>query len=67
MCLKLYCKYFANNKYCEECNCIDCHNFLNCETERIEAFAQIAKNNPIGPNRRMSIAKGTEQGKLVAR
>jgi len=60
MCLKLYCECFANNQYCEGCNCIECHNLSSYEEERAKAFSIIAKNNPKGLNRRMSIAEQSE-------
>ncbi|KAL9681355.1 hypothetical protein QQ045_013138 [Rhodiola kirilowii] len=25
-CLKLYCECFTSGTYCENCNCVDCHN-----------------------------------------
>ncbi len=33
-CLKLYCECFANNYYCEGCNCLACHNLLVHEPAR---------------------------------
>lgn len=66
-CLKLYCECFANNQYCKGCNCIDCHNLPINETERTEAFAQIAKSNPVGLNRRKTLAKGLEEIEVNAK
>jgi hypothetical protein len=60
LCLKLYCECFANNQYCEGCNYLECHNLIAYEEERSKAFAVIAKNNPKGLNRRMSIAEQSE-------
>lgn len=59
-CLKLYCECFANSQYCKGCNCTGCHNLEAFDEERAQALAQIARNNPAGLNRRMSIAEGTE-------
>ena len=68
MCLKLYCECFAAGKYCGGCNCVGCYNMAEFESKRIEAVAQIAKKNPEGLNRRMSIIerqeKIEEKGKL---
>ena len=33
-CLKLYCECFAAGRYCEGCNCKDCHNDKSFEPER---------------------------------
>eukprot|EP00826_Nyctotherus_ovalis_P015538 TRINITY_DN14429_c0_g1_i30.p1 TRINITY_DN14429_c0_g1~~TRINITY_DN14429_c0_g1_i30.p1 ORF type:complete len:310 (-),score=80.20 TRINITY_DN14429_c0_g1_i30:201-1130(-) len=63
MCLKLYCECFANNQYCQDCNCVDCHNLLPFEHERLKSFAQIAKNNPAGLNRRIGMAERLEESK----
>eukprot|EP01017_Pseudomicrothorax_dubius_P049420 TRINITY_DN918_c0_g1_i1.p1 TRINITY_DN918_c0_g1~~TRINITY_DN918_c0_g1_i1.p1 ORF type:complete len:428 (-),score=73.86 TRINITY_DN918_c0_g1_i1:136-1419(-) len=38
-CLKLYCECFANQKFCEECECIDCGNVKENEVQRAETFA----------------------------
>ena len=36
-CLKLYCECFASGVYCEDCNCVNCHNNPQHEEERQEA------------------------------
>ena len=55
MCLKLYCECFAAGQLCKDCNCVECHNILLYEEERVVALAQIAKKNPDGLNRRMAL------------
>lgn len=34
MCLKLYCDCFANGEFCNGCNCQNCHNNIQHESER---------------------------------
>ena len=34
MCLKLYCDCFANGEFCSGCNCQNCHNNIQHESER---------------------------------
>jgi len=55
MCLKLYCECFAGGLYCKNCNCLDCHNLEEHETERLAAIAKIVRKNPDGYNRRMAL------------
>ncbi|KAJ4867672.1 Protein tesmin/TSO1-like CXC 7 [Raphanus sativus] len=43
-----YCGCFASGSYCNGCNCLNCHNTLEKETERQEAIKAILerKRNP---------------------
>ena len=34
-CLKKYCECLAKNKFCNNCNCIDCHNIPNLQKENL--------------------------------
>ena len=45
-CLKLYCDCFRVSKYCEDCNCLDCNNCMERETERSAAVSSILERNP---------------------
>ena len=45
-CLKLYCDCFRISKYCEDCNCVDCNNCLERESERVTAINNILERNP---------------------
>lgn len=45
-CLKLYCDCFANGEFCRDCNCKDCHNNMNHESERTVAIKQSLERNP---------------------
>lgn len=45
-CLKLYCECFANGEFCSDCNCKDCHNNLNYESERSRAIKSSLDRNP---------------------
>uniref|UniRef100_H3AHP0 Lin-54 DREAM MuvB core complex component n=2 Tax=Latimeria chalumnae TaxID=7897 RepID=H3AHP0_LATCH len=38
LCLKLYCDCFANGEFCNNCNCTNCFNNLEHETERLKAI-----------------------------
>ena len=40
-CLKRYCECFANGKYCNSCNCVDCHNTCVFEALREEALIKL--------------------------
>ena len=33
-CLKTYCECLANNQYCFNCNCVDCHNLPEYQQEK---------------------------------
>ncbi|OMJ84715.1 hypothetical protein SteCoe_14104 [Stentor coeruleus] len=45
-CLKLYCECFAHGEYCNNCNCINCHNNSSSENFRKEAIQGILERNP---------------------
>eukprot|EP00798_Chlamydomonas_sp_ICE-L_P004604 gene4604-14797_t len=45
-CLKLYCECFASGRYCESCNCVNCHNNRENEATRQSAVDAILERNP---------------------
>ena len=45
-CLKLYCDCFAIQGYCQDCNCVDCHNIVDYESEREKVIKSIKEKNP---------------------
>lgn len=45
-CLKLYCECFSRGNYCEDCNCVNCHNTLEFENVRREAMSSLLERNP---------------------
>ncbi|KAL4855363.1 Protein tesmin/TSO1-like CXC 6 [Chlorella vulgaris] len=45
-CLKLYCECFASGRYCDGCNCMNCHNNREHETTRQAAVEAILERNP---------------------
>ncbi|CDQ89444.1 unnamed protein product [Oncorhynchus mykiss] len=45
-CLKLYCDCFANGEFCQSCNCTNCFNNLEHETERAKAIKACLDRNP---------------------
>lgn len=45
-CLRLYCECLADDKYCRDCNCKNCHNTPAFIEERTEAIAKIKKKRP---------------------
>nr|CAB3263437.1 protein lin-54 homolog [Phallusia mammillata] len=47
MCLKLYCECFANGHFCDGCNCINCHNNLEFDSDRSKAIKQCLDRNPM--------------------
>ncbi|XP_077999479.1 protein lin-54 homolog [Glandiceps talaboti] len=46
-CLKLYCDCFANGEFCNNCNCTNCSNNLDHETERGKAIKACLDRNPL--------------------
>ncbi|KAL2517711.1 Protein tesmin/TSO1-like CXC 5 [Abeliophyllum distichum] len=46
LCLKLYCECFASGSYCDGCNCFNCHNNIEHESERKDAIDVIRERNP---------------------
>uniref|UniRef100_A0AAY4DIY9 CRC domain-containing protein n=1 Tax=Denticeps clupeoides TaxID=299321 RepID=A0AAY4DIY9_9TELE len=45
-CLKLYCDCFANGEFCSNCNCTNCFNNLEHESERLKAIKACLDRNP---------------------
>ncbi|KAL0372129.1 UNVERIFIED_CONTAM: protein tesmin/TSO1-like CXC 5 [Sesamum calycinum] len=45
-CLKLYCECFAAGSYCDNCNCINCHNKKEHEADRKGSIDAILERNP---------------------
>ncbi|XP_058858234.1 spexin prohormone 2 isoform X1 [Acipenser ruthenus] len=45
-CLKLYCDCFANGDICSNCNCINCCNNVEHETDRFKAIKTCLDRNP---------------------
>lgn len=45
-CLKLYCDCLSQGKYCENCNCIDCHNTEIFKGEREETINKLKMKQP---------------------
>ncbi|KAL0447453.1 UNVERIFIED_CONTAM: protein tesmin/TSO1-like CXC 5 [Sesamum latifolium] len=45
-CLKLYCECFAAGSYCDNCNCINCHNKIEHEADRKGSIDAILERNP---------------------
>mmetsp|Transcript_20756 Transcript_20756/g.41531 ORF Transcript_20756/g.41531 Transcript_20756/m.41531 type:complete len:1261 (+) Transcript_20756:622-4404(+) len=45
-CLKLYCECFANEVYCDGCNCNDCQNIGAYENKRLDAIKATKAKNP---------------------
>ncbi|KAK7126111.1 hypothetical protein R3I93_021480 [Phoxinus phoxinus] len=46
-CLKLYCDCFANGEFCNNCNCVNCFNNLDHESERLKAIKACLDRNPV--------------------
>ncbi|XP_026129102.1 protein lin-54 homolog [Carassius auratus] len=46
-CLKLYCDCFANGEFCNNCNCVNCFNNLDHESERLKAIKSCLDRNPV--------------------
>lgn len=47
MCLKLYCECFANGHFCDNCNCINCHNNVEFDADRSKAIKSCLERNPL--------------------
>ena len=45
-CLKFYCECFANGKFCDNCNCINCKNTQENKELRLEKYNLIISRNP---------------------
>jgi hypothetical protein len=58
-CLKLYCECFASGRYCDGCNCRDCHNNKDHEEVRQDAVVAILERNPNAFRPKVSIDEDT--------
>uniref|UniRef100_A0A1I7TE72 CRC domain-containing protein n=1 Tax=Caenorhabditis tropicalis TaxID=1561998 RepID=A0A1I7TE72_9PELO len=58
-CLKLYCDCFANGEFCRDCNCKDCHNIIEFESQRTKAIRQSLERNPNAFKPKIGIARGS--------
>ncbi|KAI5669311.1 hypothetical protein M9H77_19164 [Catharanthus roseus] len=66
-CLKLYCECFASGIYCDGCNCVNCHNTIDCEAARKEAVDTILDRNPDAFRPKIASSPiGSKDGKVVA-
>jgi len=45
-CLKLYCECFAAQKFCQDCNCLNCANLENNCEERKKVIGTLLVRNP---------------------
>lgn len=45
-CLKLYCECFAAQKFCQECNCLNCANLSTNSEERDQVMKAVMNRNP---------------------
>ncbi|XP_047660447.1 protein lin-54 homolog isoform X1 [Tachysurus fulvidraco] len=57
-CLKLYCDCFANGEFCSNCNCVNCFNNLDHESDRLKAIKACLDRNPVAF--KPKIGKGKE-------
>lgn len=64
-CLKLYCECFASGRYCDGCNCQNCHNKKEREDVRQVAVASVLERNPNAFRPKVQATKGTEEGMVV--
>ena len=62
-CLKLYCECFSRKTYCEDCNCVNCHNTLEFENIRKNAISMTLDRNPNAFDPKIStiVAEGETQ------
>jgi len=44
-CLKLYCECFSAGRYCKHCNCHNCSNNAEHESERLDAVNAALRRN----------------------
>ncbi|TKR95593.1 hypothetical protein L596_009737 [Steinernema carpocapsae] len=56
-CLKLYCECFASGEFCMDCNCKDCHNNMDYESERTRAVKATLERNPHAFRPKIGIGK----------
>jgi len=45
-CLKLYCECFAAQKFCQDCNCVNCANLKTNEAEKERVVTSLLNRNP---------------------
>ena len=64
-CLKLYCECFASGRYCDGCNCRDCHNNKEREDVRQVAVANVLERNPNAFRPKVQATKAKEEGMVV--
>ncbi len=64
-CLKLYCECFASGRYCDGCNCQNCHNTQEREDVRQVAVANVLERNPNAFLPKLQATTGTEEGVVV--
>jgi hypothetical protein len=64
-CLKLYCECFASGKYCDGCNCRDCHNNNLHEDVRQVAVASVLERNPNAFRPKVQATKAKDEGMVV--
>uniref|UniRef100_A0A8C1I0W7 Lin-54 DREAM MuvB core complex component n=2 Tax=Cyprinus carpio TaxID=7962 RepID=A0A8C1I0W7_CYPCA len=53
-----YCDCFANGEFCNNCNCVNCFNNLDHESERLKAIKSCLDRNPVAF--KPKIGKGKE-------
>ncbi|RVE71440.1 hypothetical protein OJAV_G00051990 [Oryzias javanicus] len=59
-CLKLYCDCFSSGVMCSSCNCINCHNNIENESQRREAIKSCLGRNPSAFRSRSAAQKFAE-------
>ena len=64
-CLKLYCECFASGRYCDGCNCRDCHNNKDHEEVRQQAVVGILERNPNAFRPKVSIDEDTNDSTSI--
>lgn len=57
-CLKLYCDCFANGEFCSNCNCNNCSNNIEHESERSKAIKACLERNPHAFHPKIGKGKG---------
>lgn len=46
VCVSRYCECFASRSYCQDCNCVGCHNLPENEDAVRKAVASTLERNP---------------------
>lgn len=57
-CLKLYCDCFANGEFCSNCNCNNCSNNIEHESDRSKAIKACLERNPHAFHPKIGKGKG---------